>query len=111
MFNDCYTVNGSIPSNKGTTEVPYTYPLEMGVKEVPTEIGTYVGATLTKALLLGEESDTPTAIFTPELGKEVTKVVYWSLDGRAHATAQKGINIIKITYADGSTKTQKVIVR
>lgn len=111
VFNDCHTVNGTIPSNSGTTTVPYTYPIEMGVKEVPTEIGTYVGATLTKALLLGEESDTPTAIFTPELGKEVTKVVYWSLDGRAHATAQKGINIIKITYADGSIKTQKVIVR
>ncbi len=49
-------------------------------------------------------------INTPESGKTVSAVEYYSLDGRSLESAQPGINICRTTYSDGSVTTRKLVI-
>lgn len=51
-----------------------------------------------------------TAVSTIEAEKAVTGVRYYNLAGAQSATPFAGANIVVTTYADGSTRAQKVIV-
>ena len=44
-------------------------------------------------------------ISTPQT---IVSISYYTLDGIAHDTPQKGMNIARILYSDGSTKAEKV---
>jgi hypothetical protein len=39
------------------------------------------------------------------------KTTYYSISGKETGTAQKGINIVKVLYRDGSSKSYKVFVK
>lgn len=53
-----------------------------------------------------------TSISCPAIDKnEPVDVSYYSVCGVASATPQKGINIVKYTYRDGSVKSKKMVVK
>ena len=63
--------------------------------------------------LMGEKIDfTPTAIRTVNLvPSEVVRRQYFTLDGRQVGTLQRGLNIVRETMADGTTRIIKVMTK
>ena len=60
----------------------------------------------------GETSSVSTGIkAAASAGSQVVKTAIYAVDGTQLSQAQKGINIIVKTLADGSKKTEKMIVR
>ena len=64
----------------------------------------YWGATIV-------EDGSITTIRHPSVNAELIATEYFSLNGQKLAAPQHGINIIRKTYSDGKTETQKVIIK
>lgn len=85
---------------------------------VKTEVRGHAGATLN--VTAGQGVKAKEAIADTELtgvetinesATEVVSTEIYSVNGAKLNDLQKGINIVKTTYADGSIKTKKVVVR
>ena len=68
------------------------------------EDNNYWGATIV-------EDGSITTIRHPSVNAELIATEYFSLNGQKLAAPQHGINIIRKTYSDGKTETQKVIIK
>ncbi|MBM6994027.1 MAG: hypothetical protein I3J02_12335 [Prevotella sp.] len=94
---------------------PYSYYsyTPYAVSLVPSVVSAYAGATLSisasaKAMVF----DTTTGIDTTEQdGVEATGQQIFSANGVEVSELQKGLNIVRTTYANGKVSTRKVVVR
>ena len=60
---------------------------------------------------MSNDGQTPTAIETidaPQTLSEVSVEIF-TMDGRKHNALQRGINIVRRTYADGTVKVAKIM--
>ena len=62
-------------------------------------------------LYLGKEIETETRIDKTTTNTTIINVSYYSLDGKCHNTPQKGVNVVRTQYSDGSVAVEKIWIQ
>lgn len=73
--------------------------------------GKKIGIKIFDIKIFGEGDDHLVSITNEEVNKEVEACEYYSISGMRLACPEKGINLVKTVYTDGSVETSKVIVK